>query len=88
KLDTKFLYFYLVSDEFYENLSKHFKRGAQPHLGHRIIGEQTIFVPSLEIQKQIVEKIEVERALVESAKKLIGIYEQKTKDVLAKLWAK
>lgn len=45
-------------------------------------------LPPLEIQKHIVEKIEAERALVESAKELIGIYEQKTKDVLAKLWTK
>lgn len=43
-------------------------------------------LPALEIQKQIVEKIEAERTLVESAKKLIDIYEQKTKDAIAKLW--
>ncbi len=41
--------------------------------------------PSL-TQKQIVSKIESERALVESAKKLIEIYEQKTKDTISKLW--
>ncbi|MFZ2975417.1 MAG: N-6 DNA methylase [Candidatus Moraniibacteriota bacterium] len=86
KLDTKFLYFYLVSDQFYKDLSKHFKQGAQPHLGHKIIGEQVIFVPPLEIQEQIVKKIEAERVLVESAKKLIGIYEGKTKEVIGKLW--
>ena len=45
-----------------------------------------IFLPPFEVQKQIVEKIEAERALVESAKKLIGIYEEKTKDAIAKLW--
>ncbi|MFA6513048.1 MAG: restriction endonuclease subunit S [Patescibacteria group bacterium] len=45
-----------------------------------------ISLPPLEIQKQIVEKIEAERAMVESAKKLIEIYEQKIKDVIAKLW--
>jgi len=39
----------------------------------------------LAIQNQIVEKIEAERALVESAKKLIEIYDQKTKEVIAKL---
>lgn len=44
-------------------------------------------LPPLAIQKQIVEKIEAERALVESAKKLIEIYEQKTEDVIAKLWS-
>lgn len=43
--------------------------------------------PPIEIQKQIVEKIEAERAHVESAKKLIDIYEQKTKEVIAKLWS-
>jgi type I restriction enzyme S subunit len=44
-------------------------------------------LPSLAIQKQIVEKIEAEHILVESAKKLIEIYEQKTKEVIAKLWS-
>ena len=43
-------------------------------------------LPPLEIQKQIVEKIEAERSLVESAKKLVGIYEEKTKEVINKLW--
>lgn len=44
-------------------------------------------LPPLAIQKQIVEKIEAERTLVESAKKLIEIYEQKTKESIAKLWS-
>ncbi len=43
-------------------------------------------LPPLAIQKQIVEKIEAERALVESSKKLIEIYEQKTKEAIVKLW--
>jgi restriction endonuclease S subunit len=41
---------------------------------------------SLVILKQIVEKIEAERALVESAKKLIEIYKQKTKGKIATMW--
>ncbi len=45
-----------------------------------------ILLPPLEIQQQIVEKIEAERTLVESAKKLIQIYEQKIKTTLDKLW--
>lgn len=43
-------------------------------------------LPPLAVQRQIVEKIEAERALVESSKKLIEIYEQKTKDKLAGIW--
>ena len=44
------------------------------------------FLP-LEIQKQIVEKIEAEWELVEVAKKLIGVYELKIKEVIKKLWS-
>ena len=43
-------------------------------------------LPPLETQQQIVSQIEAERALVESAKKLIEIYEQKIKEVIAKIW--
>lgn len=42
-------------------------------------------LPSLAIQKEIVEKIQAERELVESAKKLIEIYEQKMSDVLGEI---
>ena len=45
-----------------------------------------ISLPPLAIQQQIVDKIEAERALVNSAQKLIQIYEQKTKQTIAKLW--
>lgn len=63
------------------------KGGTIERLYNKLIEEQVISIPPLAIQKQIVEKIEAERELVESAKKLIGIYEQKTKDAIAKLWS-
>ncbi len=43
-------------------------------------------LPPLEVQKQIVAKIEEERKLVEANKKLIEIFEQKIKDRIAKVW--
>ncbi len=63
------------------------KGGTIERLYNKLIEEQVISIPLLEIQKQIVEKIEAERALVESAKKLIDIYDQKTKEAIAKLWS-
>ena len=57
------------------------------HFGPTHLNKMEIMIPPITIQKQIVEKIEAERALIESAKKLIEIYEQKTKDVIAKLWS-
>ena len=62
------------------------KGGTIERLYNKLIEEQVISIPPLAIQKQIVEKIEAEGALVESAKKLIEIYEEKTKDAVAKLW--
>jgi type I restriction enzyme M protein len=50
------------------------------------IEEIEIPLPPLKIQKQIVEKLESERALIASAKKLTEIYEQKTKATITKLW--
>jgi restriction endonuclease S subunit len=61
---------------------------AQPKLNQQSLNTIDIPLPSLKIQKEIVEKIEVERTLVESSKKLIEIYEQKTKDVISKIWTK
>jgi restriction endonuclease S subunit len=61
--------------------------GAQPNISQAIIRNLEVPLPPLQIQKQIVVKIESERALVESSKKLVEIYEQKTKGVLSKLWS-
>jgi restriction endonuclease S subunit len=60
--------------------------GGQPQFNGNALKNIIIPLPSLEIQQQIVEKIEAERTLVESTKKLIQIYEQKTKTTLDKLW--
>lgn len=61
--------------------------GAQPQFNGNALKNIRVPLPPLEVQKQIVERVEAERALVESNKKLIEIYEQKTKDTLAKLWS-
>lgn len=86
KIYPNFLLLFLNSLEFEVQVSNFMSGSAQPQLPIRVLNEIEIPLPSLEIQKQIVEKIEAERALVESAKKLIEIYEQKIKDVVGRLW--
>ena len=77
RLIPKFLYFALLSNPVRpDGYQRHFSKLK----GHKIP------LPPLETQKQIVSQIEAERALVESAKKLIEIYEQKIKEVIAKIW--
>jgi len=84
KLIPEFLFWVLKSQR--EVMTLQAGGGAQPNISQNIIQKLKIPLPPLEIQKQIVSQIEAERALVESAKKLIAIYEEKTKAVINKLW--
>mgnify|MGYP000980168461 CR=1 FL=1 len=86
-LNSKYLEHFLNSDLALDQAKAHSKLGTITNLHLIEIKQFQIPLPPLSIQKQIVEKIEAERVLVESAKKLIAIYEAKTKAVLAKLWA-
>jgi restriction endonuclease S subunit len=87
KLSPRFLLLFLNSLGFEAQVLNFMSGSAQPQLPIRVLSDIEFPLPSLEIQQQIVEKIETERALVDSTRKLIEIYEQKTKDVLSKLWA-
>ncbi len=81
KMDRKFLYYLVQSFDVVT------QGGAQGYLTQSEFIKREIPLPFLGTQKQIVEKIEAERALVESSKKLIEIYEEKMKEVIARLWS-
>ena len=85
-LTGKYLEHFLNSDLAMSQAKAHSKAGTITNLHLIEIKQFQIPLPPLTIQKQIVEKIEAERALVKSAKKLIAIYDQKTKATLTKLW--
>ncbi len=61
---------------------------AQSNLSLAQVSDFEIPLPSLEIQRQIIEKVKSEQHLIEANKKLINIYKQKMKDVIEKLWKK
>jgi restriction endonuclease S subunit len=60
--------------------------GAQPNISQGVIRNLEIPLPPLEIQKQIVEKIEFERSGIEKAKELLPTFRQHIKNTIAKLW--
>ena len=84
KLDPKYLFWY--SSLFKEELERMSGKATFGFVAVGTLKKFEISLPPFVIQKQIVEKIEAERTLVESTKKLIDIYEEKTKITLAKLW--
>ena len=51
------------------------------------VKQQLIPLPSLETQKEIVQKIEEERKVIEGNKQLIEIYTQKIEERLKKVWS-
>ena len=60
--------------------------GTREALNYNQIKEIKIPLPSLEIQNQIVKKIEKERKIVEGNKKLIEIYSKKIENRINKIW--
>lgn len=86
KINLGFLFASLNTDDFETECIKASSGVAQKNLSTVWLSKYEIHFPPLGIQNQIVEKIEAERALVDSTKKLIDIYEQKTKETIAKLW--
>jgi type I restriction enzyme M protein len=84
--DTNFYWYLMLSEEFVNEVMTGIKGAQLPRVGFEYLRNIILPLPPLETQQQIVSQIEAERTLVESAKKLIEIYEQKTKAVIKKLW--
>jgi restriction endonuclease S subunit len=59
---------------------------AQYNISLLQVGNLQIPMPSLEIQRDIVAKIEAERQLVDGCRELIIIYEEKIKRVVDGVW--
>ncbi len=82
---NQFLSYFFVSDLFRDQIDGS-ETSSINQITKRMLDTIVVPLPPVEVQRQIAERIEAERALLESSKKLIEIYDQKTKDVIAKLW--
>jgi len=58
----------------------------QAGVNNKALADVAIPLPPLEIQQQIVAKIETEQKIVEGCRELIKIYEEKIKVVIDKVW--
>ena len=86
RANPKFIAFLLSSSEGQSQIMNFAAGATRSTINIQPFSKIKTPLPPLEIQKHIVEKSEAERALVESAKKLINIYKQKTKAAITKLW--
>ena len=80
-------YAYLFKTEFYRNILKQVGVGANiNNLSQGVLKEIKIPLPPLDVQQEIVARIERERAIVEGNRELIRIYEEKIKKVIERVW--
>lgn len=82
---NQFLSYFFVSDSFRSQIGESETASINQITKYMLDGVM-VPLPTFEVQNQISKIIEAERELVESANKLIEIYEQKTKDVVDKIW--
>ena len=81
------LFLFLQLERDTEEIKKEGGRGiAMMHITKGGIEKRMMYVPSLEIQKSIIERVENERQIIEGNKKLIEIFTQKIQDRINKIW--
>lgn len=88
RISKDFLYYILSSNLIIEQFEKSATGGVVRNLNSDLVRNVEMPLPSIEIQKLVVEKIEAERILVEGNKRLIEMYDIKNKDLIAKIWRK
>ena len=82
-ISKKFLQYLLISTD----LSPVITGSAQPQITGASLKPFEIHVPPIDVQEVIIELIDKEASLVNSAKQLIEMYETRTKFVIEKLWS-
>lgn len=85
-IDIQFLKYFLLSPAFMKSIHGYYERVGIPKLNREKLFTVEIPLPPLEIQREIVARIERERAIVQGNRELIGLYEEKVKKVIERVW--
>ena len=86
KIQPQYLYSILFSDTLMKQMVSKMQRGQYPSINQNDTKGLKLPLPTLDIQKEIVQRIEEERKVIEGNKKLIEIYTQKIQDRINKVW--
>lgn len=85
-IDNKYLWFLLNKYRLDGKYMSFMRQNVNGLFNREELKDVVIPLPSLESQRKIVQKIEAERVLIDSAKKLIEIYEVKIKKKIGEVW--
>jgi type I restriction enzyme M protein len=86
RIISKYFWVFSRSDNYWNQAKALVTGGGQPQFNANVITQIGIPLPPLDIQKQIVSRIEAEQQLVDANKKLIEIYQGKIKEKIDEVW--
>ena len=85
-IEPNFLMNYLISKDGQDKIWSVQSGASRQALNYQQIKAMQIPLPPLEIQREIVARIETERAIVHGNRELIRLYEEKVKKVIERVW--
>lgn len=83
---NKFYWIFAQSPKYWDQAGQLVGGGAQPQFNANAISKIEVPIPPIEVQKNIISKVEDEMIIVEQNKRLIQIFEQKIKDKINEVW--
>jgi type I restriction enzyme M protein len=82
----KYYWYFARSDDYWTQAKSLMTGGGQPQFNGNALKQISLYVPPLEIQREIVARIESERSIVAGNRELIRLYEEKVKKVIERVW--
>lgn len=83
----EWIFYHINSKEFLQEGKKHMTGTAgQQRISLDFVKQYQIPVPSLAEQKEILDKIDYERSLIESSRKIIEVFENKIREKVNEIW--
>jgi type I restriction enzyme M protein len=80
------LYYSICSESAVNQMVNNMGKGAYPSINSSDVENLSIPLPPIEVQRDIVTKIEFERSVIDGCRELIKTFEDKIKRVIDKVW--
>jgi type I restriction enzyme M protein len=82
----RYYWYFSRSNEYWRQAKILVTGGGQPQFNGNALKQISLPIPPLEVQREIVARIERERSIVEGNRELIRLYEEKVKKVIERVW--
>ena len=84
--DNRFIYYSFFTKSVMNQMIAKMGKGSYPSINQADFMELSIYIPEIEHQVKIADRLDLENSAVQSNKKLIEIYSKKIEDRINKIW--